>query len=148
MRIAIGSDHAGYDLKTKIIEYFGTLPYEIIDCGTENSTDSVDYPNYALAVAKKVAENDCQYGILICGTGIGMCISANKVHGIRAALVWNTETAVLSREHNNANIICLGGRTLSDKDAIKFLQAWLDTEFSGGRHARRVKEIAKIEKLE
>lgn len=147
MRIALGSDHAGYDLKSKIIAYLETQPYEIIDCGTDNADVSVDYPNYALNVAQKVANNEAAYGILICGTGIGMCISANKVPGIRASSVWSKETAKLSREHNNANILCLGGRTKEDVDPLTLVKVWLDTEFLGGRHERRIKEIAKIEKM-
>jgi len=146
MRIAIGSDHAGYKLKSKIIEFLETQPYEIIDCGTENADVSVDYPDYALDVANKVALNECPYGILVCGTGIGMSISANKVHGVRAALVWDKNTAELSREHNNANILCLGGRTTSEDLAISLVKVWLETEFAAGRHEKRIEKIAMIEK--
>lgn len=146
MRIAIGSDHAGYNLKTKVIEYLKTKPYEIIDCGTDNPDVSVDYPNYAFDVANKVSHKESDYGILMCGTGIGMCITANKIPGIRAALVWDKETAKLSREHNNANILCIGGRTTDAQEAIKFIKTWLGAEFLGGRHERRIEEIAEIEK--
>lgn len=143
MRIAIASDHAGYSLKEEIKKHL-TDKYEIVDFGT-NSTESVDYPDYAKAVARDV-QNNGSLGILVCYTGVGMSITANKYHGVRAALVFNAENAALAREHNNANIICLGSKDVSVVDAIKFVDIFLNTDFLGGRHLRRVNKINECEK--
>ncbi len=143
MRISIGSDHAGFELKSKIKEFLAP-GHEVIDRGTF-SAESVDYPDYAEAVANEVTSGNAERGILVCGTGIGMSIAANKVPGIRAALCHDVETARLSREHNDANILAVGGRTTDHELAIRMVQEWLVTEFNGSRHARRLEKIRKIE---
>lgn len=140
MKIAIGSDHAGFELKEELREMLDS-EHEVLDFGCHN-TDSVDYPNIAIDLAKSVSDNiqkdeDC-LGILICGSGVGMSIAANKVEGIRAALCHNEELAKLSKEHNNANILCLGARFLSSDEAKEIVQTWLKTSFEAGRHSRRV----------
>ncbi|MBS7610256.1 ribose 5-phosphate isomerase B [Candidatus Bathyarchaeota archaeon] len=145
MRIAIASDHAGYLLKEKIKEYILSLGgYEIEDFGTM-SQEPVDYPDYALKVAEAVARGESHRGILICGTGIGMCITANKVPGIRCALCHDVRMARYSREHNDANILALGARLIEAEEAKEIVRVWLTTDFQGGRHERRLKKIAEIE---
>ena len=144
-KIAIGADHAGYELKEKIKNVLSELDYEIIDFGT-NSTDSVDYPLVAKALATQVANKTPNKGILICGTGIGMSIAANKIKGIIAALCTNIEAAKLARKHNNSNILTIGGRTTDPDTAKEIVKAWLETDFEGGRHQRRVQEIRELEK--
>lgn len=139
-KVAIGADHGGFELKGKIIEYLKSRNIEVKDIGTF-SNDSCDYPPIAREVALKVAKRDFNRGILVCGSGIGMSIVANKVKGIRAALCWNVSTAELSRAHNNSNILCLGQRQLDDKLSIEMVGVWLDTEFEGGRHKKRVDMI-------
>ena len=144
MKIFIGSDHGGFKLKEKIKKYPKDLNYEYEDLGT-NNTQSSDYPDFAYKVAKKVSETNSK-GILICGTGIGMSISANKVKGIRAALAYDETTARMSREHNNSNILCLGERTTKEALAKKIVKVWLSTKFSKEeRHHRRVSKIMKLE---
>ncbi len=139
-KIIIGSDHAGFELKEKIKEYLNELKYNTEDMGT-NSQESTDYPIYGKKVAEKVAETNST-GMLVCGSGIGMCITANKIKGVRAALCYNEETARLAREHNNANILCLGARTESAKNYKKIIKTFLETKFSKEpRHNRRVKEM-------
>jgi len=137
-RIIIGSDHGGYELKEFIKSELDKrgIPWE--DIGT-NSTDSVDYPHYGVRVAMAVASGEYTRGILICGTGIGISITANRFKGVRAALCCSVEMARLSREHNNANILALGGRLTSPEDAAAILDTWLTTTFEGGRHERRVR---------
>ena len=144
-KIAIGADHAGFELKEKIKNVLGELEYEVVDFGT-NSTDSVDYPLIAKALATNVASKDPPRGILICGTGIGMSIAANKVKGIIAANCFDTETAKLARLHNNSNILTLGGRILNFDTAKDIVKVWLETDFEGGRHQRRIQEIRDLEK--
>ncbi|MEW6088002.1 MAG: ribose 5-phosphate isomerase B [bacterium] len=144
MRVAIGADHGGYELKEEIKKYLEIEGYEVVDFGT-GSPESVDYPYLALKTAKSVANGENDSGIFICGSGIGACIVANKVRGIRAALCYNTEIARLSREHNNANFLCLGGRFLDKQEAFLIVNVWLKTPFSGGRHERRVNQIKEIE---
>jgi ribose 5-phosphate isomerase B len=147
LRIAIASDHAGYVLKERIKEYILSLGgYEIEDYGTM-SQDPVDYPDYALKVAEAVARGRHDRGILICGTGIGMCIAANKVPGIRCAPCNDVLTARYSREHNDANILALGARLIEVERAKEIVRIWLTTDFQGGRHERRVKKIAEIENI-
>lgn len=141
--IILGSDHAGFDLKEYIKEYLKKLKIEYEDYGTYSS-DSVDYPDIALKVAKKVANKN--KGILICGTGIGMSIVANKIKGVRAALCHNEYEAEMSRAHNDSNILVLGGRILSPELAKKIVKKWLDTKFEGNRHKRRLDKIKEIEK--
>ncbi len=144
MRIAIGSDHAGYHLKEKIKEFLLSRGYKVMDMGT-NSTESTDYPIYAQRVALAIQKGEADRGILICGTGIGMCITANKFKGVYAALCTDEYMARVSRQHNNANILCLGGRVLGDALAISIVEAWLSADFEGGRHERRVSLIKSME---
>ncbi len=143
MRIAIGCDHAGYDLKKFIMERLGGR-VSFVDVGTY-SKESTDYPDYAVKVAELVSKGDVEAGILICGTGIGMSITANKFPGVYAALVYSRESAILARRHNNANIICLGGRTMPFEDVVEWVDAWLSESFEGGRHLRRINKIRSIE---
>ena len=145
MKIAIASDHGGFSLKEIIKKYLDELHYEYEDFGT-TSEEPVDYPDYALKVAKAVSENQFDKGILVCGTGIGMSIVANKFPGVRAALCYDTESARLSREHNYANVLTLGGRTTDPELAKEIVYVWLTTEFAGERHLRRVNKIKEIEK--
>ena len=147
MKIALGADHAGYELKDKIRDHLRGKGIDVKDEGTR-SADSVDYPDYAQLVAEDVSHGRAQLGILVCGSGIGMAISANKVNGIRAANVSSENEARLSREHNNANVLALGARILKEEDAFKIVDAWLATPFAGGRHERRVEKIAAIENQE
>lgn len=144
--IAIGSDHGGYELKEQIIKYLKDNQYEVKDFGTCDCTTSVDYPDYGLAVAEAVKDGECEKGIIICGTGLGISMAANKVPGIRAALCTDCFTARMSREHNNANILALGGRVLGPGLALEIVETWLNSEFTGGRHAIRVNKISDIEK--
>ncbi|MGO1527855.1 MAG: ribose 5-phosphate isomerase B [Senegalia sp. (in: firmicutes)] len=144
MKIAIGSDHGGYDLKNEIIGYLKEAGYEYNDFGTY-STDSVDYPDFGKKVSESVAKGEYDKGIVICGTGIGISISANKVRGIRCALCSDIYSAKKAAEHNNANIIALGGRVLGVDLAKAIVEAYLSSEFEGGRHERRVNKIMDIE---
>ncbi|MFC1522218.1 ribose 5-phosphate isomerase B [Elusimicrobiota bacterium] len=147
MRIAFGCDHGGFTLKEKLVNHLQSRGFKIIDLGTTDAHTSVDYPDYAGNVAKLVIKNKVDMGILCCGTGIGMCITANKVKGIRAASVWNAKTAALAREHNNANIICLGGRVLTTQNAISIVNAFLKAKPSSSpRHAHRLRKISKLER--
>lgn len=144
-KIAVGADHAGYELKEKIKDILNTLGYQVVDFGT-NSSDSVDYPLIAKVLAKSVASKEPPKGILICGTGIGMSIAANKIKGIIAAHCTDIETAKLARQHNNSNILTIGGRTTNPELAKEIVKVWLETEFEGGRHQRRVQEIRDLER--
>ncbi|MFH1783360.1 MAG: ribose 5-phosphate isomerase B [bacterium] len=145
MHIAIGSDHAGLVLKGALKGYMKRLGYRVTDFGTF-SEESCDYPDYAVRVAKAVADKTFQRGVLICNTGIGMAIAANKVSGVRAALCWDMQTARSASSHNKANVLCLSQKLTSLDKAKKMLKVWIDTPFSGGRHLRRVKKISSIEK--
>ena len=144
MKIAIASDHAGVDLKTNIVRYLKQLQHELTDFGVHNR-DSADYPDYGIPVAEAVSEGKAERGVLICGTGIGMSIVANKFPHVRAALCYDKFTAEISRLHNDANVLVLGGRVLESTKALDILKLWLTTGFEGGRHARRVKKIEEIE---
>lgn len=144
MKVAIGSDHRGFKLKEFLKEKLKEK-LEIIDVGT-HSEESVDYPDFAFKVGELVTRGEANFGVLICFTGIGMSIAANKVKGIRAALVTDENFAKLSRMHNNANIICLQGGFVKDEDALKFVEIFLATEFEGGRHKRRVGKILNYER--
>lgn len=144
MRIALGADHAGYELKDRIRQHLQGKGIEVRDEGT-NSGESVDYPDYAALVAHDVAGNRADLGILVCGSGIGMAMAANKVDGIRAANVSSEYEAQMSREHNNANVLALGARILKEDQAFAIVDRWLATQFAGGRHARRVAKIADLE---
>lgn len=143
-KIAIASDHAGFHLKEIIKKHLVALGYECEDFGA-TSEERVDFPDFAAPVAEAILEKKFARGILICGTGIGMCIAANKFPGIRAALCYNIKTAKLSREHNDANILALGGRTLNPESAKKIVSVWLTTEFEGGRYEQRNEMIRGIE---
>jgi ribose 5-phosphate isomerase B len=145
MKIAIASDHAGLDLKEKILKLLQELRHDVSDFGVHNR-DSVDYPDYGVPVAEAVSEGKADRGILICGTGIGMSIVANKFPQVRAALCYDSFTAKISRLHNDANILVLGERVLEDKKALEMVNLWLSTGFDGGRHERRLKKIEEIEK--
>ncbi len=147
MKIAIGSDHGGFSLKEEIKEYLKTFDnMEVIDkgCFDENS---VNYPDFAQKVGEAVAQGECDKGILICGTGIGISIAANKIKGIRAALCHDHLTAYLAAEHNNANILCMGGRTTGIETAKDMVKVWLKTKFGGGRHQTRINLISKLEEI-
>jgi len=137
MKIAIGSDHGGFHLKDSVVGQIIELGHEVNDKGT-NSSASVDYPDYADAVCEAVSKGEADFGILICGTGIGMSMAANRRNGIRAALCHDAFTAKMSREHNDANILCLGERVLGVGVALDLVKVWLTTDFSGGRHLRRI----------
>ena len=145
--IAIGSDHGGFELKQEIMKHHADMGLEYKDYGTY-TTDSCDYPVYGEAVARAVADGECDKGILICGTGIGISISANKVKGVRAALCGDCYSAEFTRLHNDANVLALGARTTGSGLALKIVDTFLGTEFEGGRHARRVAMIAEIEEKE
>ncbi len=144
MRVAIASDHAGFALKQELVRYLTEGHVTFDDLGTTSDT-TTDYPDFAAAVGRAVVEGRADRGILICGTGIGMSIAANKIGGIRAALVTDVEAARLSREHNDANVIALGGRTTAPELARAIVDVFLKTPFSGGRHAERVRKIARLE---
>jgi len=143
-RIAIAADHAGFAEKERMKQTLDEIGVEYEDMGTD-SPESVDYPDFAERLGKAVAKGDFDEGILFCGSGTGMAIAANKIHGVRAAVAWNEEIAKLSREHNNANVLALPARFISDEDAAKIVKAWLAAPFDGGRHARRVDKISAIE---
>lgn len=147
MKIAIGADHGGIHLKTAILAHLKDLGHEVVDYGTDSS-ESCDYPLIALPLAKDVAAGDPALGILICGTGIGIGIAANKVPGVRAALCHDTFSAHAAREHNNANILTMGERIIGPGLALDIVDAFLAANFAGGRHERRVGEIAAIERGE
>jgi ribose 5-phosphate isomerase B len=145
MKIALGSDHGGYGLKQSLIPMLQARDIQVADAGTENSVDSVDYPDFAERVALLVTHGEVDAGILVCGTGIGISIAANKVPGIRAALVTDAFMARMAREHNNANILVLGGRVLDEQKACDLVAAWLDATFEGGRHQGRLDKITELE---
>jgi ribose 5-phosphate isomerase B len=145
MRIALGSDHAGFDLKTALAKTLADWGHDTLDLGTDNATDSVDYPDVGAAVGRSVIAGECDLGVAICGTGIGIAIAANKVPGVRAATVHDVTSAHLAREHNHANVLCLGARLTGATVAIEALAAWLDATPGDGRHVTR---IAKIDELD
>lgn len=145
MKIAIGSDHAGFEVKEKIKQQLAEMNLEVEDVGT-NSLDSVDYPDFAAAVGKKIAAGEADEGIVVCGSGIGIAIAANKINGIRAAQAFNEEMARLARQHNDANVLSIGARILPEEEIPKIVAAWFDAKFEGGRHAGRVEKISRLEK--
>ena len=147
MKIAIGSDHAGFELKEKIKRFLAAGGWTLEDQGT-HSTESVDYPDYAQKVGEAIGHRRADLGILVCGSGIGMAMAANKVPGIRAAHVNNVIEAQLSREHNNANLLALGARFLDEPRACEIVSKWLATPFAAGRHQQRVKKITELEEKE
>lgn len=144
MKIAIGSDHRGFEVKRRIVTVLEQGKHDILDFGT-TSRDSVDYPDFAFQVALAVSEGKAERGILICGTGIGMCIAANKVRRVRAAPCHDYVTAEMSRRHNDANVLCLSADLLGEEHIDRMVRIWLETEFEGGRHARRVEKICRFE---
>lgn len=145
MKIAIGSDHAGFGVKTEIISFLKKEGFEVKDCGTFSADVKVDYPDWGFKTAEYVASHKADRGILICGTGIGMSMVANKVKGIRATLCHNHDTAVMSRQHNNSNMLVVGARTTDVNTCIDIVRTWLETEFEGGRHSFRLDKIAEYE---
>ena len=144
MRIAIGCDHAGYTLKPAIVRYLTSKNIEVLDQGT-HSTDSVDYPDFAQKVAVAVLNGSADYGILICGTGLGMAISANKISGIRAVTVTEPFSAEMARAHNDANVLTMGSRVIGSDIAIRITEVFISTRFEGGRHSKRIDKISLIE---
>jgi len=145
MRIAIASDHAGYAEKERLKELLADLGVEFDDLGTV-SEESVDYPDYARKVAEQVAQGHVEQGVLVCGSGTGMAITANKVPGVRAAVAWSEEIARLARQHNDANVLAIGARTTPPDEIPKIVRAWFATKFEGGRHAARVEKISEVER--
>lgn len=145
MKIAIAADHGGFELKDSMVEYIKSLGNEVMDLGT-NSADSVDYPDYAKKVCEEIQKGNSDLGILICGTGIGMSLAANKFEGIRAACVSDVYSAKMSRNHNNANVLCIGARVIGDEVAKLIIKTFLENEFEAGRHQRRVDKIMAFEK--
>lgn len=138
--IPIGADHAGFELKNRLVEALRALGYEPEDVGT-HSSESVDYPDYAHVVADRVSRGEVQRGVLLCGTGLGMAFAANRHHGVRAAVAWTPDIAKLAREHNDANVLVLPSRFLGEDESLEILKTWLDTPFAGGRHSRRIAKI-------
>ena len=145
MRIALASDHAGYAEKERLKGVLAELGIEFDDLGTV-SEESVDYPDYARKVAEQVAQGFVEQGLLVCGSGTGMAITANKVPGVRAAVAWSEEIARLARQHNNANVLAIGARTTPPEEIPKIVRAWFATPFEGGRHAARVEKICEVER--
>ena len=144
MKIAIASDHAGFPEKEKLKPLLRDLGVEFDDLGTA-SEESVDYPDYAARVAEAVAQGRVEQGVLVCGSGTGMAITANKIRGVRAAVAWSEETARLARQHNDANVLAIGARTTPPDDIPKIVRAWFKTSFDGGRHMARLEKIKKLE---
>jgi len=143
MKISIGCDHAGFKTKEMIISLLEELKHDVLDLGT-NSIDSVDYPIYGLKVGESIKNKIVDMGVVVCGSGIGISIAANKISGVRAALCTSVEHAILSRKHNNANVLALGSRLTDEKDIKEIIIKWLDTSFEGGRHQTRINLIEKI----
>lgn len=146
MKIAIASDHRGVKLKGQILSLLASSGHEAVDLGPVQEEESVDYPDYAALVAQQVSTGGAERGILVCGTGMGMCIAANKFCGVRAITCHDDVTAEMSRRHNDANVMCLSAHLISDKLLTRILDLWLRTEFEGGRHQRRLEKIAEIER--
>jgi ribose 5-phosphate isomerase B len=145
LRVAVGSDHGGYKAKELLKSYLGSLGYRVVDVGC-HSQESVDYPDFAQAVARKVAGGDCERGIMVDGAGIGSSMVCNKVRGIRAALCYDLKTVVNSREHNNANVLTLGGPLHTPDELCRMAKVWLETRFAGGRHWPRINKMMAVER--
>jgi ribose 5-phosphate isomerase B len=143
--IALGADHAGFSLKEDLKSWLASHGHRVLDFGT-SSSESVDYPDYAAAVGSAVAKGDAERGVLVCGTGIGMAIAANKIAGVRAVQCGDEQSARISREHNDTNVVTLGARTTAPEAAKSILEAWLETAFAGGRHTRRIEKVAGLER--
>lgn len=144
--IAVGSDHAGFALKAKVTGHLEGAGHQVLDVGADSAEDT-DYPVYAHRVGRKVAGGEAERGVVVCGSGIGACMAVNKVPGIRGALVWNEENARLARAHNDANVLCLGGRTMDHELALRMIDVWLDTPFEGGRHQKRIAMIEDVDAI-
>jgi len=147
MKISVASDHAGFELKEAVREHLTTLGHDVVDFGTD-SLESTDYPDYATPAAAAVARGDVERGVLVCGSGQGMVMTANKVHGVRAALAWHPEIAKLSRQHNDANVLALPARFVGIEQALEIVDVWLEAKFEGGRHIPRVEKMMKMEEDE
>ena len=146
MKVAVGSDHAGFPLKEAVRAELVRLGHEVTDMGTGSATESVDYPDFAIPVAERVARGEAERGVVVCSTGIGVSIAANKVAGVRASVVTSDDTARLTRADNDSNVLALGQKTApSTEDALRWLRVWLETPFAGGRHERRVQKIRDYE---
>jgi ribose 5-phosphate isomerase B len=145
MRIALGSDHAGYDLKALLVSTLTSWGHEVVDLGTTGSEESVDYPDFGAAVGRAVAHGTCELGVAVCGSGIGVSIAANKVPGVRAALAHDATSARLAREHNHANVLCLGARLIGAPVAVDALEAWLSATPGEGRHLRRIEKLTALD---
>jgi ribose 5-phosphate isomerase B len=145
MKIATASDHAGYSEKEEIRKLLTSLGHEVADCGTD-SGESVDYPDYAAKAAEKVSSGECEQAVMLCGTGIGMAMTANKFRGVRAAVCYSEFSTEMARRHNNANVLCLGARSLSMDQIRRYVDIFLKTPFEGGRHLRRMNKIHELEK--
>jgi ribose 5-phosphate isomerase B len=144
MKIVIGSDHRGVEIKRRLLPVLRSMGHDVIDVGAEGA-ESVDYPDFAYEVAKRVSKGEVERGLLICGTGIGMSMAANKVRGIRAAACQDVLTAEMSRRHNDANVLCLSADLVGEDQMVQMIRIFVETGFDGGRHARRLEKIAKIE---
>jgi ribose 5-phosphate isomerase B len=145
LRIAVGADHAGYELKERLKALLAELGHEVVDLGT-HGRESCDYPDFARAVGERVARGEVERGILVCGTGIGMAIAANKIPGVRAAVCQDPVAARLARQHNDSNVLALGARLIGPAMAEEVVRVWLETAFAGGRHRRRVDKIRQLER--
>ena len=143
-KVAVGSDHAGYEAKARAAQVLASLGAEVSDLGA-HSAQSVDYPDFGASVGRAVASGEADCGVLICGSGIGIAIAANKIAGVRAAVCWNEETARLARQHNDANVLCLGARFVEPELAGRMIRAFVETEFEGGRHQQRVDKLTKLD---
>jgi len=141
VKLAAGSDHAGFAIKEAVVRRLRAQGHEVIDVGTTDGETSVDYPDYAHAVAAMVERGEVERGLLVCGTGLGVCMAANRHHGVRAADCTTPHLAEMARRHNDANVLCLAGRVLSEEEAWAITEVWMATPFEGGRHARRVELI-------
>lgn len=146
MKIAVGADHGGFELKEHVVAWLVDHGYGVEDCGTYDGEVSVDYPEFGRLVAKKVTGGECDLGVLVCGTGIGISIAANKVRGIRCSLCHDTFSAKMARQHNDANVLAMGARVIGRGLALEILEAWLGHGFEGGRHQRRVDLIGDMER--
>jgi ribose 5-phosphate isomerase B len=142
-QIYVGADHAGFELKQKLVAELKKLGYEPVDVGPKTLDPNDDYPDYAKPVAKAVSGGEVRRGVLTCGTGLGMAYAANRYPGVRAAVVWSPEVAELARKHNDANVLIIPSRFVSEREGLEILHKWLDTKFEGGRHQRRVEKIDK-----
>ncbi len=144
MRIAVAADHAGFEFKTRLIAELRSLGHEVADEGTD-SPESCDYPDYAIPAARSVSEGKSDRAILVCSNGIGMGMVANRIPGVCAAVVYSERTAEMTRGHHDSNVLCLGAQQFPEEDLLRFVRIWLDTDFEGGRHARRMKKVRSLE---